>query len=62
MFMEIPEESDNFFTNPFKDTLVTISEKHLSFFRNMAILTVESLERAIHPDEYMTSDFDPYKL
>lgn len=61
MFMELLEEND-FFTSPFNGTVISITDKHLNFFRNMAILIVESLERAIHPDEYEIKDFDPYKL
>lgn len=60
MFMELLEE--DFFTSPFDGTVISIIDKHLNFFRNMAILIVESLERAIHPSEYEISDFDPYKL
>ena len=60
MFMELLEE--DFFTSPFDGTVISITDKHLNFFRNMAILIVESLERAIHPSEYEISDFDPYKL
>ena len=60
MFMELSEE--DFFTSPFDGTVISITDKHLNFFRNMAILIVESLERAIHPSEYEISDFDPYKL
>lgn len=60
MFMELLEE--DFFTSPFDGTVISITDKHLNFFRNMAILIVESLERAIHPNEYEISDFDPYKL
>lgn len=60
MFMELLE--DNFFTSPFDGTVISISDKHLNFFRNMVILIVESLERAIHPSEYAISDFEPYKL
>ena len=61
MFMELLEEND-FFTSPFNGTVISITDKHLNFFRNMAILIVESLERAIHPNEYEIKDFDPYKL
>lgn len=61
MFMELPEE-DDFFTSPFDGTVISITDKHLNFFRNMAILIVESLERAVHPNEYEIRDFDPYKL
>lgn len=60
MFMELLEE--DFFTSPFDGTVISITDKHLNFFRNMSILIVESLERAIHPNEYEISDFDPYKL
>lgn len=60
MFMELLEE--DFFTSPFDGTFISITDKHLNFFRNMSILIVESLERAIHPSEYEISDFDPYKL
>lgn len=56
------DEDDNFFINPFLNDVVTISDEHLNFFRNMAILIIESLERAIHPNEYEINDFDPYKL
>ena len=61
MFMELLDE-DDFFTSPFDGTVISITDRHLNFFRNMAILIVESLERAIHPSEYEISDFDPYKL
>ena len=61
MIMELLEEND-FFTSPFNGTVISITDKHLNFFRNMAILIVESLERAIHPNEYEIKDFDPYKL
>lgn len=59
MFMESEED---FFTSPFEGTVISITDKHLNFFRNMSILIVESLERAIHPSEYEISDFDPYKF
>lgn len=62
MFWEISLEDDNFFTTPFESMIVTISDKHLNFFRNLAVLIVESIERTIHPHKYETSDFDPYKL
>lgn len=51
-----------FFTSPFDGTVISITDKHLNFFRNMSVLIVESLERAIHPNEYEISDFEPYKL
>jgi hypothetical protein len=60
MFIECPEEI--FFKSPFENTVISITDKHLNFFRNMAILIVESLERAINPNEYEISDFNPYKL
>lgn len=60
MFMELLEE--DFFTSPFDGTVISITDKHLNFFRNMSILIIESLERAIHPSEYEISDFHPYKL
>ncbi|WP_448782797.1 hypothetical protein [Blautia sp.] len=60
MFTESLE--DDFFTSPFNSTVISITDKHLNFFRNMAILIVESLERAIHPDEYKLTNFNPYKL
>lgn len=61
MIIELPE-GDDFFISPFDGSVIFITDKHLNFFRNMAILIVESLERAIHPNEYEISDFDPYKL
>ena len=60
MFIESSEEI--FFKSPFENTVISITDKHLNFFRNMAILIVESLERAINPNEYEISDFNPYKL
>lgn len=60
MFIELLEE--DFFTSPFDGTVISITDKHLNFFRNMCILIIESLERAIHPSEYEISDFDPYKF
>ena len=61
MFGELIEEND-FFTSPFDGTVISITDKHLNFFRNMVILIVESLERAIHPNEYEISGFNPYQL
>lgn len=61
MLVEL-QDTEVFFTSPFEGTVIDISDNHLNFFRNMAILIVESLERAIHPDEYEIKDFDPYKL
>lgn len=55
-------EDENFFNNPFMDDIVALSDKHMNFFRNMAILIIESLERIIHPNDYRIRDFDPYKL
>jgi hypothetical protein len=60
MFIELP--GDDFFISPFDKSVILITDKHLNFFRNMAILIVESLERAIHPNEYEISDFNPYKF
>lgn len=60
IFIESSEEI--FFKSPFERTVISITDKHLNFFRNMAILIVESLERAINPNEYEISDFNPYKL
>lgn len=60
MFIESSE--DIFSESPFEGTVISISDKCLNFFRNMAILIVESLECAINPNEYGISDFDPYKL
>lgn len=63
MFIELDlSEDENFFNNPFMDDIVALSDKHMNFFRNMAILIVESLERIIHPNDYRIRDFDPYKL
>ena len=62
MFIELIELEENFFTSPFNGTVISITDKHLNFFRNMCILIIESLERAIHPSEYEISDFDPYKF
>lgn len=63
MFIELDwAEDEPFFNNPFMDDIVVLSDKHMNFFRNMAILIVESLERMIHPSEYKIRDFDPYKL
>ncbi len=61
MFIEFPEETD-FFNFQFSSEIMVITDKHLNFFRNVTILIVESLERAIHPNEYEIKDFDPYKL
>ncbi|MCM1540420.1 MAG: hypothetical protein NC121_04090 [Blautia sp.] len=63
MFLEldVPDE-DNFFQNPLGDDIVELSDRHMNFFRNMAVLIVESLERTLHPSEYKIEDFDPYKL
>lgn len=60
MSIELLEEE--FFTSPFESTVISITDEHLNFFRNTAILIIESLERAIHPDEYKVSNFNPYKL
>jgi hypothetical protein len=60
MFIEL--SGDDFFISPFDKSVIFITDKHLNFFRNMAILIVESLERAIHPNEYEISDFNPYKF
>lgn len=62
MSIELIELEENFFTSPFDGTVISITDKHLNFFRNMCILIIESLERAIHPSEYEISDFDPYKF
>ena len=51
-----------FNTEQFESTVISITDEHLNFFRNTAILIIESLERAIHPDEYKVSNFNPYKL
>lgn len=61
MLMELSDE-DEFFTSPFDGVVISITDEHLNFFRNMTILIVESLERAIHPSEYEISNFEPYKL
>ena len=60
IYIELLE--DDFFITPFDSTVISITDKHLNFFRNMAVLIVESIERAIHPSEYEISDFNPYKL
>lgn len=63
LFIEL-EVSDNsdFFENPLVGDIVNLPDKHINFFRNMAVLIVESLERTLHPGEYEIADFDPYKL
>ena len=53
---------DAFFTSPFIDEIITISDKHLNFFRNLSLFIVESLERSLHPDDYKLKAFDPYKI
>ena len=52
----------DFFESAFLNGIVDISRAHLNFFRNMTVMVIESIERAIHPDEYAIKDFDPYKL
>lgn len=52
----------DFFKSPFNDSIFVISDEHMNFFRNVVILIVESLERAINPDEYRIERFDPYKF
>ncbi|MDA3731391.1 hypothetical protein PBV87_07865 [Niameybacter massiliensis] len=62
MFLELPDEYEFFFTNPFESLFVTISDIHLNFFRNMTIIIIESLERTHNPKPYEIDNFDPYKL
>lgn len=46
----------------FRGKIVNLSSKHLNFFRNMTVMILESIERAIHPDEYALENFNPLKL
>ena len=66
MFIEFVglDDSDdsNFFENLLVGDIVNLSDKHLNFFRNVAVLIVESIERTLHPNEYKIENFDPYKL
>lgn len=55
-------DDDDFFSFPFNSKIYYITRYHFNFFRNMAILIVESLERTIHPNEYKIENFDLYKL
>ena len=59
---ECTSENGCFFFNPFGNSILLLPDEHLNFFRNMALLVVESIERAIHPEEYQIPDFDPYRL
>lgn len=61
IYIELSEDKD-FFVSPFNNEVILITDSHLNFFRNMAILIIESLERAIHPNEYEIKNFDPYKI
>ncbi|MCH5185897.1 MAG: hypothetical protein J1F64_07210, partial [Oscillospiraceae bacterium] len=56
------DDFDDFFVNPLVGDIVNLSDKHMNFFRNMAVLIIESIERTLHPNEYKIENFDPYKL
>lgn len=53
---------EGFFVNLLNGTILDISEKYLDFFRNIVVSIMESVERAVHPEEFKLMDFDPYKL
>ena len=63
MFIELKVPSLNYVLSiAFKGGIVRLFAEHLNFFRNMTVMIMESIERAIHPDEYAIKNFDPYKL
>ena len=63
MMIELGVFSQNYILSiVFKGKIINLSSQHLNFFRNMTVMVIESIERAIHPDEYAIKDFDPYKL
>lgn len=63
MLIELDLSDDgDFFVNPLIGDIVNLSDKHMNFFRNMAVLIIESIERTLHPCEYKIENFDPYKL